>query len=327
MPDPLIDVNNAVDDESAAEKTAPPDCSRMGARQEVVTSFRFRKQTRHAHVDFGASKKVHETFAANLADQLSHYFRLQFSISLDEVRQTTYDEFRAEMEGPTCLLSLDVKPTLRQALLELSPTLVFPILEILLGSAPKGTPPPFRALTAIEQKLMDGVFRMVLRELEICWAKVNGVRFALSRVETDPLATLAMPVSESLITFRFRANLEEIGSTIRLALPLPLLKLLNESEAPKAVEPAEKEVDSSQTDILSYIGSGKIRLEAILTGSTIPLQDLANLEPGDLLKLQHPVGRPLVLLANGEHKYQGTILSHKGKRAFAIRGLTANKYV
>jgi len=58
-------------------------------------------------------------------------------VKLVSVEQLSYGEFLDGLPSPTCLVSLGLSPYDGSAVMELNPSLTFPIIEMLLGGSGK----------------------------------------------------------------------------------------------------------------------------------------------------------------------------------------------
>src|SRR5579859_3073579 len=101
--------------------------------------YDFRRPDRIAKDQLRAIHLLHENFARSLASSLSAYLRAYVAVNLISVEQLSFMEFSQCLPAPTCLVSLGMKPNEGNAVLEINPSLVFPILEMLLGGTAKST--------------------------------------------------------------------------------------------------------------------------------------------------------------------------------------------
>src|SRR5260370_2176240 len=118
--------------------------------------YDFRRPDRIAKDQLRAIHLLHENFARSLASSLSAYLRAYVAVNLISVEQLSFMEFSQCLPSPTCLVSLGMRPCEGNAVLEINPSLVFPILEMLLGGAGKYTTKINREVTEIQQSLIEG---------------------------------------------------------------------------------------------------------------------------------------------------------------------------
>jgi len=108
-------------------------------REVQAVRFDFRRPDRIPKSQVRAIHLLHDTFVRNLVSSLSAYLRSYLAVNLVSVEQLSYAEFLDGLPSPTCMVSLGLKPYDGQGVLELNPSLVFPILEMLLGGTGKTT--------------------------------------------------------------------------------------------------------------------------------------------------------------------------------------------
>src|SRR5579863_149648 len=114
-----------------------------------AVAYDFRRPDRIAKDQLRSIHLLHENFARNLASSLSGYLRAYVAVNLVSVEQLSFQEFTQILPSPTSLIALGMKPYDGNAVLEINPTLVFPILEMLLGGSGK-TVKIVREVTEIE---------------------------------------------------------------------------------------------------------------------------------------------------------------------------------
>src|SRR3954470_11970954 len=103
-------------DEDLAKRTQPYD---------------FRRPDRIAKDQLRAIHLLHENFARSLASSLSAYLRAYVIVNLVSVEQLAFMEFAQTLSSPTYLVALGMKPFDGNTVLEIGPSLAFPVLEML----------------------------------------------------------------------------------------------------------------------------------------------------------------------------------------------------
>jgi len=149
---------------------------RPGVPVTPAQAYDFRRPDRIAKEQLRAIHQLHENFARSLASSLSAYLRAYVMVNLVSVEQLSFLEFSRSMPSPTCIVTLAMKPFDGSAVLELNPSMVFPILEMLLGGSGKSTYKVNREITEIEQSILDGLFRIILHDLREAWMPISNIR-------------------------------------------------------------------------------------------------------------------------------------------------------
>ena len=62
----------------------------------------------------------------------------------------------------------------------------------------------------------------------------------------------------------------------------------------------------------------RVELRAILARTSVTLEELLTLRPGDVLTTQNPTNGPVTLLVEGQAKFRGSIGLFRGKKALRI---------
>jgi flagellar motor switch protein FliM len=80
--------------------------------------------------------------------------------------------------------------------------------------------------------------------------------------------------------------------------------------------------EQEQHRTLRLLKPANLHFDARLEGPMLQLRDLLNLEPGDVLKFDYPMEKPVDLFVNGRLKYRGRVVSTGRKIGLAIDELT-----
>jgi flagellar motor switch protein FliM len=78
-------------------------------------------------------------------------------VKLTSVDQLTYSEFVFSLENPTCFNLLRAEPLEGNLILDINPSILYPIIDRLLGGGKDGRPLARRPLTEIELRLVSRI--------------------------------------------------------------------------------------------------------------------------------------------------------------------------
>lgn len=309
---------------------------RVLSQQEIDDAFRQAHETRLAEdargqiYDFRRTDRIakdqlrtihllHENFARSLASSLSAYLRSYVIVNLISVEQLSFNEFKQSLPSPTSLIALDMKPYDGSAILEINPSLVFPILEMLLGGSGKSPTRIDREITDIEQSIMEGLLRVILNDLRTAWMAVAAIDFAIESQETEPQLLQIMAQNEAVVAISIEVRIGETSGMMNLGIPSIIVKMLRQKiDAHRTVRKTQATEDENLR-VLRLIRPASVRLDARLSGPRLGVADLLHLEPGDLLVFDYSLQRPLELMINGSLKYEGEVVAMGRKRGFKIR--------
>jgi flagellar motor switch protein FliM len=294
------------------------------SRQEDASKavpYDFRRPDRIAKHQLRSIHLLHDNFARNLASSLSAYLRAYVIVNLVSVEQISYAEFCQCLPSPTCLVSLSMKPYDGNAVLEMNPTLVFPVLEMLLGGTGKSSSKINREITEIEQMVLDGLHRIMLQDLRQAWHGVTLIDFAIEARETEPQLLQILAPNEAVVAIGLEVRIGENSGMMNIGMPSIIIKMLRQKFDQQWSVRRTESTAAEQSRTLRLLKPARMNLDARLEGPTLLVSDLLRLTTGDVLALDHPVHRPLNLLLNRQLKYRGQVGTTGRKRAFLIEQL------
>ena len=284
-------------------------------RESPAVKFDFRRPDRIPKSQVRAIHLLHDTFVRNLVSSLSAYLRSYLTVNLVSVEQLSYAEFLDGLPSPTCIVSLGLSPYDGSGAMEVNPSLVFPILEMLLGGTGKSSSAIQRDITEIEQKLLDGLFRIILHDLREAWKTVTEVDFTIESMETEPQLLHILAPNEAVVSIGIEVRIGDTVGMMNIAMPSIVIKMMRQKFDQQWSVRKTHANEGEQARILRVLRNAEITLEARLEGPTLTVRDLLSLREGYLLMFDYPAERTVNILANGAHKFTGQIVSTGRKRA------------
>src|SRR3569623_397556 len=143
-----------------------------GRPREKVTPYDFKRPERVGKDQMRALQSLHEGFGRNFGAALSALLRSIVEVKLTSVDQLTYGEFVFSLENPTCFNLLRAEPLEGNLILDINPSILYPIIDRLLGGGKDAVPVSRRPLTEIEVRLVGRITNLFLHELRHAWVGV-----------------------------------------------------------------------------------------------------------------------------------------------------------
>lgn len=283
-------------------------------------SYDFRRPDRIPKEQLRSIHLLHDFFARNLASSLGAYLRAYVAVHLVSVEQLSFAEFLQYLPTPTCIATLGMKPLDGNSVLELNPTLVFPILDILLGGTGKNAMKDFREITEIEQSIIEGVLRIVLHDLIETWRPVAEIDFTIDSMETQPQLIQILSPNEAIVAIGFEITTGENRGMMNFGIPSIMVKMLGQQFEQQWSLRRKSPNQSDQQMMQNLVSRLPITVDARLTGGAVRTADLLQLEAGDVLAFDVPLTRPVTVAVNGKGKFQGEIVQTGRNRAVLIQG-------
>ena len=270
---------------------------------------------------FRTLRAVHERFAPALATALSAFLRSDFQVSFQDLSVQTSAGFQAALPSPTCLMIFRLHPREERMYLHMNCATVFGLLELLLGGKVGPEPAASRNLTEIEWSLLEEIVRVMVRPLGEAWQLFSTVEFEVESLVSEPGLVAQndpkQPSSQPMLRLAFELRSGEQSGALEIAAPQSFFDSAGatlEQNASDTVEP-----DARQK--LALLDEAGVSLEVCLDGPLLPVADLMNLKPGQVIKLNHPLDQPLQGVVNGALSMEGSVVTSGKKRAFQVAAL------
>jgi flagellar motor switch protein FliM len=288
-------------------------------------TYDFRRPDRIAKDQLRAIHLLHENFARALASSLSAYLRAYVAVNLVSVEQLSFMEFTQCLPSPTCMISLSMHPFDGNAVLEINPTLVFPILEMLLGGSGKVPTKISREITEIEQSIMEGMLRIVLNDLRAAWHAVTNIDFKIESFETEPQLLQILAPNEAVVAISMEVRIGDTAGMMNIGIPSIIVKMLRQKFDQQWSVRKTRATEEERERVLRLIRPAIIHLDARLRGPKMGVEALLDLKEGDVLAFDHPIDRAVDVIVNGKLKYQCEVVTTGRKRAFQIQNLVLDE--
>ena len=238
-------------------------------------------------------------------------------MTLISVEQQAYVEYLYGLPDPTAIFTLTMHPLPGVSVLEVNPSLAFPVIDRLLGG--QGTPlANARGLTEIEQKILESFLKVVIDDLREAWKPMMELEMQIVGRETRPQLLQIVAPNEVVLSIVFHVQVGDARGMMSLCIPAlilePIIQKFNQSFYSRTRE-AEPEQTRALLDMLSAV---PFPVAAELHGTTAAMEDLLTLAPGDVLKLDHPIDRPVEISIGNIVKFYADLAAHNGRTAARI---------
>jgi flagellar motor switch protein FliM len=285
-----------------------------------ISVYDFRRPDRVSKEQLRSIRNLHDKFARNFSSNLSSFLRTITDISLVSVDQMTYGEFLMSLPDPTSFNIISMIPLQGNAVLEINPSLVFPIVDKLLGGA--GLPLfQVRELTQLEMTIIDGIIALILKDLEEVWKQVvPNVRFKKELSENSPHVIQIVAQNEVVVLIVFEVKFGEATGMMNLCLPALVLEpILGKISSQDWLIGAKKgRTGEYEIRILELLESMLVRCTVELGRTSLSMEEVLELGAGDTVLLNKKSTQPLNMYVGNRHKFFGNLGVLGVKKAIKI---------
>ena len=311
--DALLDV---VEDEGDDVLEAEDDVG--GGHQRQVTLYDFKRPNRVSKEQLRAFRGIHDKMARSLASQISAIMRSIVEIQLHSVDQMTYGEFLMSLPNPTSFNVFSVKPLEGSGVIEINPSIAFPMLDRLLGG--KGEPfDASREFSDIELSLFETILRVMMTTLKEAWAPVMEIFPVVENKESSPNVVQIVAQNEIVVMVVMEIIIGHSSGMMNICYPVIALEpvlpklasrdlMLNETSSKK----------SRNTELQVLLGGAKVEVEANLGNSDLTMMDILEIKVGDILRLSTPANDIVTVSVDGKDRFKGEIGLRRFRKSIQI---------
>lgn len=313
----------AVDSSQVGSSPAPQVFSSTGTSTVEVQVYDFKRPERVSKDQMRALEALHEGFGRNFGAALSGYLRTIVEVSVAHIEQLTYSEFIHSLPNPTCFNLVKAEQLDGQMCLEISPLIIYPIIDRLLGGSNADLFIPQRPLTQIEQRLVQRITDRAMHHLSEAWSNLTPVTFSVSDFESNPQLVLIVPPNETVVVVGFELKMGNRAGTMSLCIPYnviePVMGLLNQQNWFSYQRKGSQ--DEHVRKLSRNVSNAPVELRAFLAATSMTLNELMALQVGDVITTEKPVGKEVLIQVEGRNKFLGQIGQFRGNKAIQITRL------
>jgi flagellar motor switch protein FliM len=316
-----VDALLAAVDTGQVQSEAPPQVFGSSGNSRIdVQVYDFKRPERVSKDQMRALEGLHDSFARNLGAALSGYLRTIIEVSVAHIEQLTYSEFIHSLPNPTCFNLLKAEQLDGQLCLEISPLIIYPIIDRLLGGSNADLFIPQRPLTQIEQRLVQRITDRATHHLSEAWSNLTPVTYTVQDFESNPQLVQIVPPNETVVVVGFELKLGNRAGTMSLCIPYnviePIMALL---AAQNWVSYQRKGAqDDHLRKLTRNVNAAPVELRVFLAKTTITLNDLLALQPGDVITTDKPCAGEAFVQVEGKNKFLCSVGQFRGGRAARI---------
>lgn len=254
--------------------------------------------------------EIRESLATSISESLGAYLRAEFEAQAGAIKSVTFRECAESVPQRAYLLAFQFHEA--PAAIQMDASLLFPLLDILLGGNGQSTSPD-RDFTEIEDNVMLGVGKILAQTLATTWST------DLSHCELIGVQSLLqfqglLPPNDKVLEFPMDIKLSAATGQIRVMIPTATASAL--------LRNLSSELKRVKTD--SHPGAGRVGEKLLLcafpatlavTSILLPLERILSLQAGQVCNLGVPLTQPALLRIANHDVFEAVPVRNGRKRA------------
>lgn len=286
--------------------------------EKSVKNYDFARPSKFSKDHLRTLEIIFENYGRLLSTNMPAYLRKSVQVEVMNAEANTYSEFSNALSNPVLLGVVNFAPLEGNVIIELAANLGFAIVDRMLGGF--GDPlEKNRDFTEIELVILERIMEVCTNLLVEPWESVVAIEPRLERIETNSQFAQFISPSEMTAILTMNIRVGETEGLMNICIPYSCVDSVIDKLNTKYWYSA-MEKDSSgkyRDDIQDIIDYAKIPVRAMLGRSSISVNDFANLQVGDVIKLDTKVDDELDVYVGNIRKF--TALAGAASNAYAIR--------
>ena len=286
--------------------------------QRQVTLYDFKRQNRVSKEQLRAFKGVHDKMSRSLASQISSIMRSIVEIQLHSVDQMTYGEFLMSLPNPTSFNVFSVKPLEGSGIIEINPSIAFPMLDRLLGG--KGEPfDASREFSDIELSIFETILRVMMSTLKEAWGPVMEIYPTIESKESSPNVVQIVAQNEIVVMVVMEIIIGHSSGMMNICYPVISLEPVLPKLASRDLMLNETSTKKSRnTELQVLLGGAKVDIEANLGNADLTMGDILELQIGDVLRLSSAADDIVTVSVDGKERFRGEIGLRRFRKSISV---------
>lgn len=264
---------------------------------------------------------IFENFSKLSGMILSNQLMVNVDIKLVAVEQISFDEFLRSVPPSTVIGNFTTTSFLSNQLIALSPQFSVQVIEIMCGGTSTTNPEDTKrkTFTDIESAMLEEMIEGFLKAFKMSWEELIEIETQILSVESNPQITQSISPNEPIVLVTCSSEIGEFKNFINLCIPyLSFDNIIDKlSLRSRFRNTGVGEEDYSEI-LAKSLMNVPVNLEVALGKSKINVEDILQLEEGDLIELNMNIKEPLKMYVEGKGYYLVKPGQVEGKTAVEV---------
>ncbi len=280
-----------------------------------IEVYDFRKPERVSKDQLHVMSMFYEGFARNLATDLSTLIRGIVESEIKITEQMIFSEFIASIPNPTCISLLSFGTQDRTAYLDLNYSILFPLIDRIIGGPGLVDSVPTRPLTEIEWELANSILSIIIENLNKSWATLKSMNFRIIKQDSNPFLIQPLQPNEPIIRMSILLKYKDYNGFLTIGHPYIFFEDVLPHFSTKVWLSSQKKTKESKEDIIfGLLSRAQLTVSVQLPKTSIKLKDFMELYIGSYIHLPQVTENDTVLYIEDTPVYRCKL------------GKTGNKY-
>lgn len=263
-------------------------------------------------------RRIVEIFCATASTRLSAEHRIELDLEVIDAGQFTFANALESVPEASVTAVIESPGNDTKLLMTAELVLVLEVIERLLGGS--GDTIAERQLTDIERVLARRFFGAFAECLSATWYDVCGANLELGRLDALGEGSQIVPASEPTLVLTVEARLGRRSTTLALVVPWVTIAPFSAAFASSDAAAGASDDPRDAAAVRAGLGAVDVGLRAEIGATTMALDEVLALRPGDVVKLDVTSGDDMIIYADTTPIHRARAGRSGTRRAVQILG-------
>lgn len=297
---------NEIDDLLKALSSGELDVEEYTApKEKLIKDYDFSRPSKFSREHLRTLEIIFENYGRLLYTNLPAYLRKTVQVEVMNSEAVIYSEFANALSNPVLLGVINFAPLEGNIIMEMAPSLGYAIIDRMLGGSGQ-TLDKQRDFSEIEVIILENVIQICVDLLIEPWQNVVKIMPQLERIETNSQFAQIISPSEMVAIITISMTIGDVEGLMHICIPFitiePVIDKLNTKYWYANMQAKSEAEYDEQIEIL--ISKVNVPVKAVLGNSTISVGDFANLQKGDIIRLDSGIEDELTVYVGNISKFK-----------------------
>ncbi|MBI5408353.1 MAG: flagellar motor switch protein FliM [Nitrospirae bacterium] len=284
-----------------------------------IRAYDFTSQERIIRGRMPGLEIANEGFARLFRSSVSSLIMKFIDISIQNVEIVKFGDFIKAIPVPSSINIFKMEPLKGYALFVMEAPLVFAFIEFFFGGASaKHIKSEGRAFTPIEQRVIQKVVKLVLKDLGAAWNGIAAMQPEYVSSEINPQFVTIVTPAEIVINVEILIEIEDFAGKMFFCIPYSMVEPVKE-KLYSGIHGDKFETDQRWALVMKdALMETYVNVTAEIGRVTTTFGDIMNFEIGAVLNLGKSVTDELMVKVEGLPKFKGTPGVSRGNQSIKL---------
>ncbi|MCQ2978609.1 MAG: flagellar motor switch protein FliM [Clostridia bacterium] len=288
----------------SALNTGEVDTDAMVSTEKKVRDYDFTRPSKFSREHLKTLQIIYDNYSRALSSYFSGYLRMPTHITVDGVEALTYKEFSGGLSNPLVFTMINFAPLKGSIMAKMSAKLAFAIIDRVLGGEGNEISEE-REFTEIEVALVQRIISKMAEMMREPWENVHQIHPRLEKLETNVQFAEIIEPNEMVALITLNVQFGELTDMINICIPHMVIEPVMHKLSTKqwfSVKREEK-LDNYKDRLEEKLTKLIVPIRAVLGTSVIKVDEFADLQVGDVIKLDTDINSTLKILVGDIYKF------------------------